>query len=247
LALSFSFGDIENAKTLQIFTSIFRVVFVILIYFGMGIDMAKDGLHKAPLLDWAEQSRHLATVFGNTVFVFIYHHSIPGIVYPIRPQSSTTKMFALSHILGASLLFIEGQMAFYAFSSYPNDCKESIPCKPSGLFNENFQDIPFIGQVVQFYPMLNSTAVPILTITLRNNLLSVIPIKKWIKQSGTCLWLLDDTKRSVKGAWSAIFSIPAIILVMITQDPQALVTYTGGICGTFILFLFPLKLVHDAR
>jgi len=153
----------------------------------------------------------------------------------------------LSHILGATLLFLEGQMAYHAFSSYPNKCEDGIPCQPSPLFNENFQDIPFIGQVVQFYPMLNSAAVPILTITLRNNMLQVVPIKKWIKKSGCCLWLLDDTKRSVKGAWSAIFSIPAICLVLVTKDPQELVTYTGGICGTFILFLIPLKLVSDAR
>ena len=51
----------------------------------------------------------------------------------------------------------------------------------------------------------------------------------------------------VKGVWSFIFSIPAIVIVLFTRNPQALVTYTGGICGTCILFLFPLILVHDAR
>ena len=45
-----------------------------------------DGVQKyEPVWNWAEQSKSLATVFGNTVFVFIYHHSIPGIVYPVRP------------------------------------------------------------------------------------------------------------------------------------------------------------------
>ena len=47
--------------------------------------------------------------------------------------------------------------------------------------------------------------------------------------------------------WSIIFSVPCWIIVLITDDPQALVTYTGGICGTFILFLFPLMLINDAR
>jgi len=46
---------------------------------------ADDGTHKAPLIDFSTQLSHLSTVFGNTVFVFIYHHSIPGIIYPVRP------------------------------------------------------------------------------------------------------------------------------------------------------------------
>ena len=37
-------------------------------------------------IHWANQASAAATVFGNTVFVFIYHHSIPGIIYPVRPQ-----------------------------------------------------------------------------------------------------------------------------------------------------------------
>ena len=47
--------------------------------------LIKDGVQASPVWDWKTQSKSLATVFGNTVFVFIYHHSIPGIVYPIRP------------------------------------------------------------------------------------------------------------------------------------------------------------------
>jgi hypothetical protein len=34
---------------------------------------------------------------------------------------------------------------------------------------------------------------------------------------------------------------------MFTRNPQAIVTYTGGIAGTFILFLFPITLVAYAR
>jgi amino acid permease len=68
---------------------------------------ADDGTHKAPLIDFSTQLSHLSTVFGNTVFVFIYHHSIPGIIYPVRPQSAIPKMFLISNIFGAVLLFIE--------------------------------------------------------------------------------------------------------------------------------------------
>ena len=44
-----------------------------------------------------------------------------------------------------------------------------------------------------------------------------------------------------------IVSIPAIIIVCLTKNPQVIVTYTGGICGTFILFIFPVTLFLYAK
>ena len=38
-----------------------------------------------------------------------------------------------------------------------------------------------------------------------------------------------------------------IVIVLFFQKPQVFITYTGGICGTFILFLIPVTLVYHAR
>ena len=95
--------------------------------------------------------------------------------------------------------------------------------------------------------MLNVSAVPILLITLRNNFMQVVPVKRWIRQCGCCKFLLDDHKRSVKGVWAIIFSLPVIVIVMFERDPQVLISYTGGICGPFILFLIPITLVMYGR
>ena len=85
LSIGFSFGDIENSKNLQITTSIIRLVVIVCMYGGTLYYWVDDGTNKAPLIDFSTQLSHLSTVFGNTVFVFIYHHSIPGIIYPVRP------------------------------------------------------------------------------------------------------------------------------------------------------------------
>ena len=95
--------------------------------------------------------------------------------------------------------------------------------------------------------MLNVSAVPILTITLRNNFMQVIPVKRWIKDIGCCKILLEDHRRLVKGLWSIIFSIPAIVVVMFVKNPQVMVTYTGGFGGTFILLIIPMALVFYGR
>ena len=104
-------------------------------------------------------------------------------------------MFLISNIIGATLLFLEGLLAYLAFSGLPNDCADpdgtKFPCRVDQLFNENFQDIPIIGPICQFYPMLNVSAVPILTITLRNNFMQVVPVKRWLREWGCCKLLLE--------------------------------------------------------
>ena len=169
----------------------------------------------------------------------------------MRPQSGLSNMFLIANIVGAIALAIEGQLAFMAFSGLPNECNDPdgtvFPCRVDPLYNENFQAIPIIGPICQFYPMLNVSAVPILTITLRNNFLQVVPVKRWIKNWGCCQLLLEDNRRDVKGIWSIIFSIPVIIIVLFVRNPQILLTYTGGLCGTCILFLIPVTLLIYGR
>ena len=132
-------------------------------------------------------------------------------------------MFLIANIVGAIALALEGQLAFMAFSGLPNECNDpagtTFPCKVDLLFNENFQAIPIIGPICQFYPMLNVSAVPILTITLRNNFMQVVPVKRWIRNWGHCQLLLEDHRRDVKGIWSIIFSIPVIVIVMFVRNP----------------------------
>ncbi len=82
------------------------------------------------------------------------------------------------------MLFIQAQLTWCAFSGLTNSCEATpvvLPCAvhPKG-FNYSFAGIPLMGALVYFYPILNVAAVPILTIKLRNNLMQVLPIKKWL-------------------------------------------------------------------
>ena len=95
--------------------------------------------------------------------------------------------------------------------------------------------------------MLNIAAVPILNITLRNNILDVIPVKHYIHRKRKCLWLLNDQSNLVKGFWSIILTIPVLCVVSFYRKVQDLVTYTGGFCGTFILLIIPTVLVSFSR
>lgn len=95
--------------------------------------------------------------------------------------------------------------------------------------------------------MLNIAAVPILNITLRNNLLDLLPIKRILRDNNCCLFLLDDSSNMVKGLWSIILTIPVFCVVLTYRNVQVMVTYTGGLCGAFMLLIFPATLAWYAR
>ena len=95
--------------------------------------------------------------------------------------------------------------------------------------------------------MLNISGVPILTITLRNNVMDVLPIKRWLSNYKCCKVLLDDSKKSVKGFWAFIMSIPVIILVCAYRDTNMIIVITGGFCGAFVMLINPLYIWYRAK
>ena len=88
---------------------------------------------------------------------------------------------------------------------------------------------------------------PILNITLRNNLLDALPFKRWIEKAGCCLCLLNDKSNNIKGLWSIILSIPVFGVVLFYRKVQDLVAISGGIFGAFILLIIPGLLSCFAR
>lgn len=103
-------------------------------------------------------------------------------------------MFLASNIIAALLLFMEAQLAWTAFSGLTNLCdapEPVFPCAVAPLFNENFLNIPVVGQICVFYPMLNVATVTVQVIIMRENVMMIVPIKKWIRESDRCLFLLE--------------------------------------------------------
>lgn len=175
---------------------ILRILAILCMYGGSIYYIVADGVQAAPLWDFKNQIPAIGTVFGNTVFVFVYHHSVSGIIYPARPQKQIKKTIALSHFAGFFFLGLEGILAFLAFSGLTNDCttadgQANYPCKVQPLYNENFLGIPGLGEFVNFYPFFNIGTIPVLLISLRNNILEVVPIKRWLREKQVMLFLLD--------------------------------------------------------
>lgn len=199
VSLFFSLGNIENSRVLQVVTMYMRFFTTLLMVIGSLISIFAHGI-KMEFGDLKPDLSHASNLFANSVFVFVAHHSIAGIIKPVRPQKSVYDILFYSFGLGGLILTIESILAAVAFTRVTNtDCND-FPCEIQSLYNENFTAVPFIGQVCNFYPALNVAAVPILTITLRNNLFVMFGITT------------KSETRLTKALWSFGLTIPVIII-----------------------------------
>ena len=62
-----------------------RFTTIIFLYGSTIYYLGSNGVQAAPVFDTSTLLKNLAGVFGNTVFFFVFHHSISGVVTPIRP------------------------------------------------------------------------------------------------------------------------------------------------------------------
>ena len=226
ISLAFSLGNIENSRGLQIVSMYLRFFTTFLMIIGSLYSIFKYGV-TIEFDDLWPHWNHASNLFANTVFVFVIHHSVAGIVKPVRPQKSVYDILFYSFSLGSGILLIESILASVAFSSVTQPSCDTFPCEIKPLYNENFTALPFIGQVSNFYPAFNVAAVPILTITLRNNLFVMLGVQT------------SNETRLKKALWSLFLSIPVIIIACAYRKAQVIMTYTGGLGGTSILFIIP--------
>ena len=92
-----------------------------------------------------------------------------------------------------------------------------------------------MGEVANYYPVLNVIAVAIMTITLRNNLL--------------LLFYRSDLHASQRARtlWTLGLSLPCFVAAFLDLDTTDIVEVTGGVLGVAILAITPALLAYFAR
>jgi amino acid permease len=115
----------------------------------------------------------LSSLFGNTIFTFMFHHSVPGLTTPIRPDKWIS-LTLLATIVGSVLCYVVlcGAAMFAFEDATAATCTGEHACTVQQLYSLNFQSYHFtwIGKFIQGYPLLMVCLYPLISITLRNNL-----------------------------------------------------------------------------
>lgn len=176
----------------------------------------------------------LPTLFGACVYSFMCHHSLPGLIAPIRGKNRLGAHLALDYSLITVFYLLLAITGVFAFASL-NDLYtlNFVPTDNDNIFLE------IVEYFLALFPVFTlSTSFPIIAITLRNNLQSLF---------------LDTTRLESynfvlrKLLFPIVTVIPPLMLTYFLEDIGVLIEFTGSYAGTGIQYLIPTFLVVSAR
>jgi amino acid permease len=258
VVLPFCFFNFAKTKFLQYFTLLMRnvsftMMFVCVIVFlssaqtNYPISFSHSDLPIFKISGFSE-------IFGTAIYAYMCHHSIPGIVSPIRDKSKLTKLFAADYLFIWVVNMALCWTAVIAFQNAPEDTcypyPSTAPCKIQDLYTLNFQSfrVEFVGKFLVLFPAFTiTTNYPLIAITFRNN---VITLFKAAEESYTAsskpipFWLKLFTNRIFV---SALAAVPPLIIGFFTNSLGVIVGLTGSIAGLLIQYILPTILVVAAR
>jgi len=229
----FVFFNVQKTKYLQIFTTLMRwLAFLTMIILAIMRVSSGAGEGKPVLAKLSG----IPTLFGVCVYSFMCHHSLPSLTSPIRDKSRLLTMMSADYLLILvfySLLSFTGIFAFnnvqdlYTLNFLHDECEGGEP----------ITNIKAIQYFLALFPVFTiSTNFPIIGITLRNNLKSLC-----LQEERVYPWLVDRL------LFPLVAIIPPLIIAMVTNKVDMLVSVTGSYAGTGIQYVIPACLVLLAR
>jgi len=230
----FAFFNVSKTKYLQVFTTVMRwTAFITMVTLSSMRIADNTATHGNPNI--ANFSTAPA-VFGVSVYAFMCHHSIPGLVSPIKDKSKVAAIMASDYLLIALFYLILAFTGIFAFPVVPD--LYTLVFKPDPGSSTSLP-VEIADYFLALFPVFTlSTNFPIIAITLRNNLETIItdiPIFS----------TMSPTARKL--VFPLLATVPPALVALGTEDLGILVTITGAYAGAGIQYVIPCCLVFLAR
>lgn len=113
---------IQNVIAVLRYLTSFLMIVGALIYIGR-----RGGIAHGSQIKYFDISS-FASIFGNVVFAFLSHHSLPGIMKPVRPEASIKKVLFWGYVCGCLIMILVAITAVFAFGDLTNSCDDNFPC-----------------------------------------------------------------------------------------------------------------------
>lgn len=176
----------------------------------------------------------MPTLFGACVYSFMCHHSLPGLIAPIRGKTRLGLHLFFDYAIIAIFYLLLAFTGAYAFA-HLNDLYtlNFIPTDSDNIFLET------VEYFLALFPVFTlSTSFPIIAITLRNNLQSLFLDTSRIESYNFILR---------KIIFPIVTVVPPVLLTYFLEDISILIQFTGSYAGTGIQYFIPTFLVMSAR
>lgn len=228
----FSYFNVQKTKYLQIITSSMRWSAFLIMIFLATVHMAQgDGA--SPV---AVNFQGMPGLIGASVYSFMCHHSLPGLVAPFAEKRFVRRQLATDYCLICLFYLLLALTGSFAFEDLKN--LYTLNFIPSSSEHHNWF-IQIIYYFLAAFPIFTlSTSFPIIAITLQNNL-------KALFLDATYPHRYNFFQRRL--AFPTLAIVPPTILAFCTHDLRSLVEYTGAYGGACIQYFIPTFLVFSAR
>ncbi|CAF4899969.1 unnamed protein product [Pieris macdunnoughi] len=227
----FVFFNVQKTKYLQLFTSGMRwLAFVIMISMAIHLLIKHGPQGKPPAFDFTG----MPNLFGTCAYVFMCHHSLPGLISPIRGKSHLGLHLSLDYMVISIFYLLLAFTGAFAFANL-NDLYtlNFVPTNNENIFLE------IVAYFLALFPVFTlSTSFPIIAITLRNNLQSLFLDTSRLESYNFVLRKL---------IFPIVAVVPPLLLTYFLEDISVLIMFTWSYVSSWIQYLIPTFLVLFAR
>lgn len=162
------------------------------------------------------------------------HHSIPSIIAPIRSKEKLKSLFAYDYICIALFYLLLSLTAVFTFENFED--LYTLNFRPTTRCAHSNVEVPkVLAYFISLFPVFTlSSSFPIIGITLRNNLETILKSCVNVKRKQRFILVLF------------VLSIPCTVSIL-TENINLLVSFTGSYAGVAVQYVIPALLVYNAR
>ena len=180
-------------------------------------------------------------LFGVSVYAFMVHHSLPGMITPMKSKKRVLPLLTIDYAL---------ILVFYLTLTYTGAFRYSYS-QLQDLYSLNFfidhKNGEIVVRIISYYialfPVFTlTTNFPIISITLRENLKSLSRLLlKPVLKGREIPYLVERI------VFPLIAVVPPFIVAFATQKVEILVSITGSFPGIGIQYIVPVALAFAAK
>lgn len=283
--LPFCFFNFENTKPLQILTmatrnvALLSMIVISLIYVANGcqnscrgsMSIEANGSCCPSMADLIASNsivnfQGLPFLFGAAIYSFMCSHSLPSLLTPINDKSNLKSLILGDFALILVVYTVLCMSALFAFDASTLDasCSASSihPCKLQQLYTLNFisYDVHWLADFLVLFPVFTlTTNFPLICITLRNNLITLletiiitIRVRRERKFDEVLTPYFSQGKDALhpairRGIMPLVAALPPLVIAFCTKDVDVLVGVTGSFAGICVIFVIPAAFVMSVR
>ncbi|CAF3793330.1 unnamed protein product [Rotaria sordida] len=232
----FVFGNAQKTKLLQLVTTLCRWSAFLSMIILCIIHLAKraSGEHQDPVRPPIFNFGSLPRLFGICVYSFMCHHSIPSIIAPIRSKDKLKSLFAYDYICIALFYLLLSLTAVFTFNTFED--LYTLNFRPTTRCIHSNVDVPRpLAYFISLFPVFTlSSSFPIIGITLRNNLETILKSCVNIQRKQRFILVIF------------VLLLPCTISILV-ENINFLVGFTGSYAGVAVQYVIPALLVYNAR